>query len=235
MLKKIIIAIDGYSSCGKSSTAKEVASILHYNYIDTGAMYRAVTLYFHQHYINLTNPKEVQKALDDIHLSFIHNSKLGRSEIYLNGVKVEDEIRKMYISENVSQVSAIPEVRRLLVAQQQKMGKKKGVVMEGRDIGTKVFPTAELKLFFQADINVRAHRRQLELIEKKQLVNIDDVLKNLIMRDQIDTTRADSPLVKAEDAVVIDTTFFTLEEQVDYIVGLATSHMVEANLEKLAI
>lgn len=226
-MKKIIIAIDGYSSCGKSSTAKEVANILHYHYIDTGAMYRAVTLYFHQHYINLTNPKEVSKALEDIHLTFIHNAKLGRSEIYLNNVNVEGEIRKMYISENVSQVSAIPEVRRTLVAQQQKMGKKKGVVMEGRDIGTKVFPTADLKLFFQADLEVRAHRRQLELLEKKQLVNLDDVKKNLLMRDQIDTSRADSPLMKADEAIIIDTTFFTLEEQVDYIVRLATSRMVD--------
>jgi CMP/dCMP kinase len=192
-------------------------------------MYRAVTLDFHEHYVNLTNPKEVQKALDNIHLTFIHNPKIGRSEIYLNGRNVEGEIRKMYISENVSQVSAIPDVRRLLVAQQQKMGKGKGVVMEGRDIGTKVFPSAELKLFFQAEVTVRAHRRQLELMEKNQLVNIDEVMKNLIMRDEIDTTRLDSPLVKATDAIIMDTTFFTLEEQVDFIVELATSEMVRSN------
>lgn len=226
-MKKIVIAIDGYSACGKSTTAQNVATRLGYIYIDTGAMYRAVTLFFHQNYVNITNPKEVEKALSNINISFIKNPKTQENETYLNGLNVEGEIRKMYISENVSEVSALPEVRHLLVAQQRKMGKKKGFVMDGRDIGTVVFPDAELKIFMQADFLVRAERRQNELLERKQLLNLEQIMENLKKRDLIDTTREESPLKKAEDAYVIDTTFITIEEQVEEIINLATSKMIE--------
>lgn len=226
-MKKIIIAIDGYSACGKSTTAKAVANSLDYLYLDSGAMYRAVTLYFHQHYINISNRKAVENALADIHITFLNNPKLQFDETYLNGLNVEDEVRKMYISEKVSEISALPEVRRALVEQQRKLGRKKGVVMDGRDIGTVVFPEAELKIFMTADFQVRAARRQLELLERKHLFNLDEVMENLKKRDLIDTTRKESPLVKAEDAYVIDTTHLTIAEQVEEILHLATSKMIE--------
>jgi cytidylate kinase len=229
MMKKIIIAIDGYSACGKSTTAKAVASRLGYAYIDTGAMYRATTLYFAEHYINLTDPKAVLKALENIHINFIYNPKSDKSETYLNGLNVEDEIRKMYISEQVSEVSALPDVRKTMVALQKKMGKKRGVVMDGRDIGTEVFPDAELKLFMMADMMVRAHRRQQELFEKKQIVPLDDIVDNLQKRDYLDTTRKEGPLRKADDATVLDTTYITIDEQVDFIINLAVGKMIEAN------
>ena len=159
-MKKITIAIDGYSACGKSTTAKAVAAILGYTYIDSGAMYRAVTLYFLDNYVSLTNEKEIERALQKIDIGFKKNPDNNRHEICLNGLNVEADIRKMRISEMVSPVSAIPQVRKAMVAIQQKMGKKKGIVMDGRDIGTVVFPDAELKLFMTADINVRAERRQ---------------------------------------------------------------------------
>lgn len=223
--KKIIIAIDGYSACGKSTTAKQVANVLGYRYIDTGAMYRAVTLYFLDHHVSLTNPKEVSKALSDIHISFKLNSKNG-SDAYLNGLNVEKEIRKMRISEMVSPVSAIKEVRTAMVDQQRRMGKERGVVMDGRDIGTVVFPQADLKLFMTADMMVRAFRRQQELLDLKQLVDLDEVIENIRDRDRIDTTRAESPLRQAEDAQVIDTTHVTIDEQVDEVVRQALSVML---------
>jgi cytidylate kinase len=226
-MKKIVIAIDGYSACGKSTTAQTVAKRLEYLYIDTGAMYRAVTLSFHQHYINITNPKEVEKALSNINITFLKNPKTLENETYLNGLNVEGEIRKMYISENVSEVSALAAVRHNLVSQQRKLGKKKGVVMDGRDIGTVVFPDAELKIFMQADFHIRAERRQKELLESKQLQNLDQVIDNLKKRDHIDTTRKESPLRKADDAYIIDTTHITIEEQVEEILNLATSIMIE--------
>ena len=226
-MKKLVIAIDGYSACGKSTTAKVSAAKLGYSYIDTGAMYRAITLYFHEHFVNLTNPKAILKALEDIHINFIFNPKLNRSETYLNGLNVEEEIRKMYISDRVSEVSAITDVRRCMVALQKKMGKKRGVVMDGRDIGTAVFPDAELKIFMQADVNVRAIRRQQELMENKQVVDIDDIIKNLEKRDLLDTTREEGPLRKAGDAYVLDTTYMTVEEQVEYVMNLATAKIVE--------
>ncbi len=227
-MKKIIIAIDGYSACGKSTTAKIVASKLGYAYIDTGAMYRATTLYFHDHYVNITDPKAIHKALENIHITFVFNPKTNRSETYLNGLNVEDEIRKMYISENVSEVSAIKEVRKYMVALQQKMGKKKGLVMDGRDIGTAVFPTAELKIFMQADMNVRAFRRQQELLEKKQVVGIEDIIENIAKRDHLDTTREEGPLKKAEEAYVLDTTHMTVDEQVDFVINLSVGKMIES-------
>jgi len=226
-LKKLVIAIDGYSACGKSTTAKQVASVLGYRYIDTGAMYRAVTMYFLDHHISLTNPKEIAKALQDIHISFKVNSK-NKSETYLNGLNLEKEIRKMRISEMVSQVSTIKEVRTALVDQQRRMGKEKGVVMDGRDIGTVVFPKADLKLFMTADTLVRAFRRQKELMDKDQLVDLDDVMENILQRDKIDTTRVESPLRQAEDAIVIDTTNISIDEQVDEVVRLAVSIAVTA-------
>jgi len=225
-LRKIVIAIDGYSACGKSSTAKAVANVLGYRYIDTGAMYRAVTLYFMEQHIALTNPKEISKALQQITVSFIVNSK-KITETYLNGLNVEKAIRSMRVSEQVSQVSAIKEVRNAMVDQQRKMGKDKAVVMDGRDIGTVVFPQAELKLFMTADLLVRAFRRQKELLDKDRLVDLDDIISNILQRDQIDTTRAESPLRRAEDAVLIDTTHITLEEQVDEVVRLTLAKLVD--------
>jgi CMP/dCMP kinase len=220
-MPKIIVAIDGYSSCGKSTTAKLVARQLNYPYIDTGAMYRAVTLFFIQNHITLTNPKEVDHALSEVHISFRRQSELGRNDTYLNGLNVEDEIRKMYVSEKVSEVSAIANVRHELVAQQQRMGRTKGIVMDGRDIGTVVFPQAELKIFMTADPAIRAQRRQLELLEKGELIGLEEITENLKMRDRIDTTRAESPLRQAEDAVYIDNSLMTLDEQVEMVVRLA--------------
>jgi cytidylate kinase len=225
-LKKLVIAIDGYSACGKSTTAKQVAAVLGYRYIDSGAMYRAVTMYFHDHHISLTNPKEIAKALQDIHITFLFNAKKNRTETYLNGLNVEKEIRSMRVSERVSQVSTIKEVRGALVEQQRRMGKEKAVVMDGRDIGTVVFPKADLKLFMTADILVRAFRRQKELMERDQLVDLDEVLENIVQRDKIDTTRAESPLKQAEDAIVIDTTNIAIDEQVDEVVRMAVSKAV---------
>ena len=199
-----------------------------YAYIDTGAMYRAVTLYFHEHYISLTNPKEVENALEAIHITFQHNSRTNGSDTYLNGLNVEDKIRQMYISQKVSEVSTLAAVREAMVAQQQKMGKKKGIVMDGRDIGTKVFPDAELKIFMTADMQVRAERRQAELAEKGHMISYDEVLENLTHRDHLDTTRKESPLVKAEDAFLIDTSYITFEEQVDIVLNLIVERITQS-------
>ncbi len=223
--RKIVIAIDGYSACGKSSTAKEVSNILGYRYIDTGAMYRAVTLYFLDHHVAITNPKEVSKALQQIDVSFKVNSK-NKSETYLNGLNVEKPIRTMRVSELVSQISTIKEVRNAMVEQQRRMGREKGIVMDGRDIGTVVFPQAELKIFMSADMLVRAFRRQKELLDKDQLVDLDDVVENIIQRDRIDTTRTESPLKQAEDAIPMDTTHVTLDEQVDEVIRFALARVI---------
>ncbi|WP_259014168.1 (d)CMP kinase [Emticicia fluvialis] len=220
-MQKITIAVDGYSSCGKSTTAKRVAKKLGYTYIDTGAMYRSVTLYFHEHLITLTNDKEVEKALENIHIEFRRNANDGRNETYLNGLNVEDEIRKLYIANQVSEVSAVAAVRHAMVAQQRRMGKKKGVVMDGRDIGTVVFPDAELKIFMTADPLIRANRRQIELSERGDLIDLEDIIENIRKRDLIDTTRKESPLRKADDAIEVDTSFMTLDEQVDVVCLLA--------------
>ncbi len=224
-MRKIVIAIDGYSACGKSSTAKNVAKELNYRYIDSGAMYRAVTLYFLDHLVAITNSKEVEKAIREIQLSFRVNAK-GVSELFMNGINVEKDIRKMRISENVSPVSALKEVREAMVAIQRKLGKDKGIVMDGRDIGSVVFPDAELKVFLTADILVRAFRRQKELLQRDDLVDIDTIVGNLASRDQIDSTRKESPLVKSADAFLIDTTHITIDEQVDEVIRLALSKMV---------
>lgn len=224
-MRKIIIAIDGYSACGKSTTAKETARILGYRYIDTGAMYRAVTLYFLDHHVSLTNPKEVAKALGQIQITFRVN-KAGLSETYLNGLNVEKEIRDMRVSESVSQVSALPAVRHDMVEQQRRMGKDRAVVMDGRDIGTVVFPDAELKLFMGADILIRAFRRQKELLSRDEMVDIDTIIDNLLKRDEIDSTRKESPLLKADDAMELDTTYITVAEQVDEVVRLALARIL---------
>ncbi|MCU0358713.1 MAG: (d)CMP kinase [Cyclobacteriaceae bacterium] len=224
-MSKIVIAIDGYSACGKSTTAREVARILGYRYIDSGAMYRAVTLYFLNQHISLTNPKEIDRALQQINISFKINAR-NSTETFLNGLCVEEEIRDMRISDQVSPVSAIKAVREAMVAQQRKLGKEKGIVMDGRDIGTVVFPEAELKIFMSADTNVRAFRRQKELMEKNILINLDEVIENIRKRDQIDTTRTESPLRKAPDAIELDTTYITIEEQVDEVVRLAIARKV---------
>jgi cytidylate kinase len=222
-MKKMVIALDGHSSCGKSSTAKRVAKKLGYVFIDTGAMYRAVSLYFYDHHITLTNPKEVEKALSDIYITFHFNEHRGASDVYLNGSNVEEEIRKMYISQMVSEVSAITIVRKAMVAQQQKMAKHRGVVMDGRDIGTKVFPDAEIKVFMTAEPAIRAERRQRELLEKGELVDLDLILANILKRDIIDSTREEGPLTQAEDAVLMDTSYMMLDEQVDFVVQLHDS------------
>lgn len=225
-MRKIIIAIDGYSACGKSTTAREAAKILGFRYIDSGAMYRAVTLYFLDHHIALTNPKEVLRALGGIKISFNVNGK-GKTETFLNGQIVEKEIRDMRVSEYVSQVSTLAVVRHAMVEQQRKMGKERAIVMDGRDIGTVVFPDAELKLFLTADILVRAFRRQKELLDRDAMIDIDTIIENLLKRDEIDSTRHESPLRKANEAIEIDTTHITIDEEVDEVIRLALGHMLE--------
>ncbi|MCH7402375.1 (d)CMP kinase [Belliella kenyensis] len=226
-MNRIVIAIDGYSGCGKSSTAKAVAKALEYTYIDSGAMYRAATLHFLNNHTVLTNPKEVSKAIETMHISFQINPDNEKQETYLNGLNVEKEIRKMRVSEYVSEVSKIKEVRKNLVAQQQKLGKKKGVVMDGRDIGTVVFPDAELKVFMTADIRIRAERRQKEILEKGDLIGLEKIIHNLGERDRIDSSREESPLKKAEDAIEIDTSYLDFESQVNQIVSLAKEVLAE--------
>lgn len=227
-MSSIIIALDGYSSCGKSTTAKLVAHQLHYAYIDTGAMYRAVTLYFIQNHVALTNPKAVSKALEDIHISFRRHPVTKSNDTFLNGMNVEHEIRKMYVSDRVSEVSAVAEVRHAMVAQQQRMGKGKRIVMDGRDIGTVVFPSAELKIFMTADPLMRAQRRQAELLAKGDMVDLPEIVANLQKRDYIDTHRDESPLRQADDALLIDNTCMTVDEQVDLVVGLADERISHA-------
>ena len=212
-MKKIIITIDGWSSCGKSTLAKQLAKALGYVYIDSGAMYRAITLYFLRNHINWLDTTQVNDAINNITLAFKRNDKNQQSEIYLNGENVEYLIRDLVIAEKVSDVATIKEVRAFAVAQQQKRGADKGIVMDGRDIGTTVFPDAELKFFMTADIAVRVERRYMEMFEKNPNVSIDDVKANLEMRDYIDSNREISPLRKAEDAVELDNTLLTIEQQ----------------------
>lgn len=213
MSKKIIITIDGWSSCGKSTLAKQLATALGYVYIDSGAMYRAITLYFLRNHIDWTDEKEVVIALENIILDFQFNPKSKQSEIILNGENVEYVIRDLVIAEKVSDVAAIKEVRIFAVAQQQLMGNKKGIVMDGRDIGTTVFPKAELKIFMTADSSVRVERRVKEFFEKNPNINIDEVKSNLELRDYLDSNREISPLRKANDAYVLDNTAMSMEEQ----------------------
>ncbi len=221
MAKKIIITIDGWSSCGKSTLARQLAKKLGYLYVDSGAMYRAITLYFLRNHIDWTDIKEVKKALSELKLDFIVNEKTGVSEIYLNGENVEYVIRDLVVAEKVSEIAAIREVREFAVAQQQALGKRKGIVMDGRDIGTVVFPEAELKIFMTADNAVRVERRFKELYEKNPNITIEEVKNNLEMRDYIDSNREVSPLRKADDAIVLDNTNLTEEEQFEKALGWA--------------
>src|SRR5688500_16244722 len=211
--QKIIITIDGWSSCGKSTLAKQLAKELGYIYIDSGAMYRAVTLYFLRNHIDWSNIEAVKEAIKEINIEFEFNPKSELSETYLNGENVEYVIRDLVVAEKVSEVAAIREVREFAVSQQQKMGKGKGIVMDGRDIGTVVFPRAELKIFMTADNAVRVERRFKELYEKNPNITIEEVKNNLEMRDYIDSHRAVSPLRKADDAIVLDNTNLTEVEQ----------------------
>jgi len=212
-MKDIIITLDGYSSCGKSTLARQLANELNYVFIDSGAMYRAITLYFLRQHIDWNNVKQVNKALSGITLDFQCNELTGQSDMYLNDENVEALIRDMLVSEHVSEVSAIKDVRKFGVAQQQKMGEKKGIVMDGRDIGTTVFPNAELKIFVTADPAIRVERRFKELYLKNPNITIEEVKNNLEMRDYIDSNREFSPLRKAMDAVELDNSNMTREEQ----------------------
>lgn len=216
-MSKIIVALDGFSSCGKSTTAKRVAAKLHYAFVDTGAMYRAVALYFHRNQVDCNDLNAIEKALEEVHITFEFNPERLASDTYLNGENVENEIRKMYISDIVSQVSAIPTVRHAMVAQQQKMGKKKGVVMDGRDVGTVVFPNAEVKIFMTADPKIRAQRRKLELMQKGEDLPIEQIVENLKIRDEIDSNRSEGPLRRADDAIDLDTSYKSMDEQVAFV------------------
>jgi len=217
--KKIIITIDGWSSCGKSTLAKQLARELSYVYIDSGAMYRAITLYFLRNHVDWTQPAAVHDALSHIRMEFVANHKSGQTEIWLNGENVEYVIRDLVIAEKVSEVAAVKEVRSYAVAQQQEMGKSKGIVMDGRDIGTTVFPHAELKIFMTADEEVRVRRRFKELFDKNPNVTREEVKHNLEMRDYIDSHRAVSPLRQAEDALVLDNSHLTMKHQLEIAMG----------------
>ncbi|MEM6966356.1 MAG: (d)CMP kinase, partial [Bacteroidota bacterium] len=223
ILKKVIITIDGHSACGKSTLAKALANELNYGYIDTGAMYRAVTYFFLENRVNIQKTMELEKALKKIKITF--KSTVGGNRTFLNGLDVEDTIRKMFVSKNVSHVAAISVVRKMVVKQQKEMGKRKGIVMEGRDIGTVVFPKAELKIFLTADEEVRVKRRFEELKNKGQRVSLKNVKSNLAERDHIDSTRKDSPLKKAKESVVIDNSNLTEKEQLQMVLALANERI----------
>ena len=217
--KKIIIALDGFSSCGKSTFAKSIANKLGYIFIDTGAMYRAVTLYALEHGAirsGIVDEEAVVALLDEISITFRFNPHRGASDIYVNGDLVEGKIRTIEVSNCVSAVSAIGKVREKLVSMQQEMGQRRGVVMDGRDIGTVVFPNAELKIFMTADPKVRAERRYVELTAKGDNVSFEEILENVVSRDKADMSRAISPLQQAEDAIVLDNSYMTVAEQMEW-------------------
>lgn len=219
---KIIIAVDGHSSCGKSTISKEVAKMLEYTYVDSGSMYRAVTLFaLRNNLINngIVNSHELIKRLPEIHITFKYNPKDQKSDTFLNGENVEKEIRELEVSNNVSPVATIKEVRAALVEIQKELGKERGIVMDGRDIGTVVYPDAELKLFVTASPTIRAQRRFDELTAKGSIVSFDEILKNVEERDYIDQNRAESPLVKTNDAIVLDNSNMTREEQLSWVLG----------------
>ncbi|MFI5192565.1 MAG: (d)CMP kinase [Chitinophagales bacterium] len=223
--KKIIITIDGWSSCGKSTLARQLAKKLKYKYIDSGAMYRAITLYFLRNHVDWTNAASVAGALEDIVIEFILNPKTGISETWLNGENVEYLIRDLIIAEKVSDVAAIADVRVFAVKQQQQLGLGSGIIMDGRDIGTVVFPAAELKIFMTADIAIRVERRFKELFEKNPNISIEEVKNNLEMRDYIDSHRAVSPLRKAVDAIELDNSGLKPEEQLSLVLKWAKERM----------
>lgn len=219
-MKKIIITIDGWSSCGKSTLARQLAKALQYVYIDSGAMYRAITLYFLRNMVDWTKEKQVRAALSNIELDFRTNKSNTATDIFLNGENVEYAIRDLIIAEKVSEVATIKSVREFAVNQQRKMGEEKGIVMDGRDIGTVVFPAAELKLFMTADNAVRVERRFKELYARNPNVTIEEVKNNLEMRDYIDSHREESPLRKADDAIVLDNSNIGSEEQLSIALDL---------------
>tara|TARA_R110002126_G_scaffold287076_1_gene439488 strand:+ start:1101 stop:1796 length:696 start_codon:yes stop_codon:yes gene_type:complete len=231
MKNKITIAIDGFSSTGKSTIAKLIAKKYNYVYVDTGAMYRAVTLFAKQNELvtkDFLDEQNLIISLKDVSLSFQFNSELGFAEMFLNGENVEKDIRTLEISQFVSNVAAISEVRSKLVAEQQSMGNEGGVVMDGRDIGTVVFPDAELKLFMTASADKRATRRYKELIDRGDKVSFDDILFNVQERDRIDSTREDSPLLKADDAIEFDNSDMGIEEQFERICTLVDQRLVKS-------
>lgn len=224
MRKNLVIAIDGYSSCGKSTLAKALAKKLGYIYIDSGAMYRAVTLYFIRNHVDVTDPAAVTDALQHIELNF--HSRDYQSHITLNGEEVSEEIRQMPVSEYVSEVSANKQVRKEMVRQQQRMGKSKNIVMDGRDIGTTVYPDAQVKFFMTADPKIRAERRFRELQSKGDMTTtLEEVFENLAHRDYADTTRAESPLTRAEDAIILDNTELTESEQLHFALDMVHQHL----------
>jgi cytidylate kinase len=223
-MKKIIIAIDGFSSTGKSTVAKQLAKKLNYIYVDTGAMYRAVTYFaLENNFIGdgFFNSEGLVNRLDAININFKFNAELGFAEVYLNGKNIESKIRTLEISQFVSPIATLSKIRRKLVEQQQLMGKDKGIVMDGRDIGTVVFPGAELKIFMTASAETRAKRRYKELLDRGHNLSYDDVFENVTTRDHIDSTREDSPLTKADDAIEIDNSDLTIAEQLKTILDLA--------------
>lgn len=221
--KNFVIAIDGFSSCGKSTVAKALAKQLNFVFVDSGAMYRAVTLYVQRHNIALEDEDAIQKALDEIHIDFIPNP--DKTQILLNGEDVSDAIRTMEVSDYVSEVSAIKSVRKAMVHQQQQLGKKRDIVMDGRDIGTTVFPEAALKIFMTASPQIRAERRYAELTAKGELVTMEEVKENLSHRDHIDSTREESPLRQAEDAIVLDNSDLNQEEQLAFVLDLVKQRL----------
>lgn len=214
MSKNIVVAIDGYSSCGKSTLAKALAKKLHFIYVDSGAMYRAVTLYFINQGIKLDDESAIERALQNIHLNF--HSRDYQTHITLNEEEVSEEIRKMHVSEIVSEVSALRSVRKEMVKQQQRMGKLKNMVMDGRDIGTTVFPFADVKIFMTADPKIRAERRYKESKEKGELISLEEIFDNIAHRDFLDTTRRESPLMRAKDAIVLDNTTLNEKQQLEF-------------------
>lgn len=214
MSNNIVVAIDGYSSCGKSTLAKALAKKLHFIYIDSGSMYRAVTLYLQRNKIDISDEQQVAEALKNIHLNF--HSRDYQTHITLNDEEVSEEIRNMAVSEMVSEVSAIKAVRKEMVKQQQRMGRSKNIVMDGRDIGTTVFPDAQVKIFMTADPKIRAERRFKELSSKTEEITLEEVFENLAHRDYQDTTRKESPLTRADDALILDNTNLTEEEQLEF-------------------
>lgn len=234
-MRKIVVAIDGFSSTGKSTIAKELAKTLNYIYVDTGAMYRAVTYYALTNGLIIDgelNKVSLIESLDKIHISFKYNSEKEFSEVYLNGENIEDQIRTLEVSRYVSPVATISEVRKKLVQQQQLMGKEKGIVMDGRDIGTVVFPDAELKIFMTASAETRAKRRFKELLERGHNLSYEEVLENVTTRDKIDSSREDSPLIKAKGAFEIDNSLLTIEEQVETLLKLVDRAIKKGPIKK---
>ena len=227
--KKIIIAIDGYASCGKSTLAKDLAKELNYIYIDSGAMYRSVTLYLLQNEIPIDNPPAVIAALPSIHIEFRQDEENGQAYTFLNGRNVEGLIRSPYVSQSVSEVSTIKEVRAFLVEQQQRLGLERGIVMDGRDIGTVVFKDAEFKIFVTSDVNTRTQRRYDEMIRKGVNITKEEVRSNLEHRDFIDTHREESPLYKADDAILFDNSILTREDQVRLTLNMAQKIIAQVN------